>query len=813
MKLSNEDKQLFDTNIYRLFEGYQIESNVIFIYDQVENIIDSPNINSFDKILFSLCLLAYQSIFKVNVILSVRDTYLYKLVGFLKNLPRLFSEIFSLTGISHDACNDLFEYCSKKSGIIFDEKLRTHIFRDLSINREVNPLELQLVCSAVFDEIVGKEITGFDAYERLGRVDGIYGSFLDKKLVAFPAYQRGELLKVLKFLCGTKGTTRCVNLSDLVSQLEGYDQGYVNELIDSLIGVKLVLPVKKSAYMLCHDAMIEIVKSRYLAADRIQGVHDLVAEGVTQWVRYDIFMGKDRLEVVEPWINEIELTVVETIFLALSLKECGSRSENRDIIRRFKNIPFDKIANIFIKHLLEHNRKYLKKAEVFMFLIHNSLESFEYLYDYFKKGSIDKNLFDADIYSLVKESMPSKIKKHIFKLISDINVRVNIRWGFLKYSLNFFPEEISTILHKLTSDPEVLIRSAVYAGMVYCFQPKQLFDYGRLALEDEEVLVKLQGISLLGKSKTSEARELLIGMLNHSDARLRKRAIIALGFFGDSSTVDAISKCSDDPNSFVRESVFEVLGEHVDEKYINVYIEGLSDSISYVRESACYCVGKIASKNVESALSTLLNDTASNVREAAFIALQRQEATVSRNNLIESLVDGNTSTKIKAIERLSYFDSDEVVNLLIDFIDNDESQDARDAAISALGNMKQASAVQALHKCLNEFSGLSLCNVIVALQNIGEPSSAEELIKFVYHPDEDIRERVVYALSELGGETAIGGLIECLDDFSNIIRVRAIYGLGRLRAERAADRIRNIIHVEDLETKRAIQYFNDEIKG
>jgi len=246
------------------------------------------------------------------------------------------------------------------------------------------------------------------------------------------------------------------------------------------------------------------------------------------------------------------------------------------------------------------------------------------------------------------------------------------------------------------------------------------------ALKDKQWVVRRSAAEALGKLKDPRAVEPLIKALKDKDSGVRRSAAEALGKLKDPRAVEPLIGALKDEYPLVRWSVAEALGELRDPRAVEPLIKALKDK--YWRESAAKALEKINPKwrETEEAkkwVPVFISDLKSKslgIREAAVYALGELKDPRAVEPLIEALKDKDSGVRRSVAE--------------------------------ALGKLKDPRAVEPLIGALKDEDWYGRESVAEALGELGDPRAVEPLIKALKDKDLTVRHYAAEALRKITGQ-------------------------------------------------------------
>jgi HEAT repeat protein/beta-lactamase regulating signal transducer with metallopeptidase domain len=147
------------------------------------------------------------------------------------------------------------------------------------------------------------------------------------------------------------------------------------------------------------------------------------------------------------------------------------------------------------------------------------------------------------------------------------------------------------------------------------------------ALEDEDVYVRDEAITALGRLGDKRAVEPLIVLLRDQNVYIRDNAITALGQIGDRRAVEPLIATLQDRNVYIRDNAITALGGLRDPRAVAPLVALLKDGNVYIRDNAAEALGRIGDARAVEPLKEALSDENWYVRETVAKSLAR----LSRN--------------------------------------------------------------------------------------------------------------------------------------------------------------------------------------
>jgi cyclophilin family peptidyl-prolyl cis-trans isomerase/HEAT repeat protein len=290
----------------------------------------------------------------------------------------------------------------------------------------------------------------------------------------------------------------------------------------------------------------------------------------------------------------------------------------------------------------------------------------------------------------------------------------------------------------------------------------------------------------------------LLQLLQDSEARIRRRAALAVGHVGLADGVPPLLKLLGDDDAEVRQMAAFALGLLHDPRARDPLVAVLDDPSPLVQGSAAEALGLIgdagAAEAVGRLVTTVVNsgaltsppgeeddarrDTPTAACRLGLFALVRLKA---YPQIAAAVLDSRGEPRVHwwpvafALQRLE--DRRAVPALLT--LAKDNNPYARAFAVKGLGAARESSAMPILMPLLSSGERSVLMETIRAIGRIGDPAGAEALLKIVHDPASDPQARLE-AVQALGGvrSRSVPGvmdtLLDTLSDPSPPMRVAAL---------------------------------------
>jgi len=287
-------------------------------------------------------------------------------------------------------------------------------------------------------------------------------------------------------------------------------------------------------------------------------------------------------------------------------------------------------------------------------------------------------------------------------------------------------------------------------------------------LSDQEARIRRRAALAIGRVGLAEGVAPLVAILNDPEVEVRQVAAFALGLIGDKSAREPLVRLLTDQSPLVQGSAAEALGLVGD-------------------TAAADAVGRLLGQIVQSGAlaqtpgeeDDARRDTPAAAARLAIFALVRLKA---YPQLAAAVLDASAQPRVKwwpvafALQRLE--DARALPALLT--LARDQHPYARAFAVKGLGGLKDRSALPVLMPLLSSGERSVLIQTIRALGAIGDASAAEPLLKFIRDPQADphVRLEAVTAAGTIHTQDINDTLLDLLSDSSPPVRAAALRSLS-----------------------------------
>lgn len=285
-------------------------------------------------------------------------------------------------------------------------------------------------------------------------------------------------------------------------------------------------------------------------------------------------------------------------------------------------------------------------------------------------------------------------------------------------------------------------------------------------------IILIAGYFLIGRGSSKVRQQTTKSMPNHtSPLKLSAEIESELAKLAAAEKLKAVDQVVDSLESYPQEKQQIIRNFVIKEGIVQRYQTGLDDIDYKVRAISAERLGKIGGSGTADLLFKAMSDKNEEVRMSATSALKSMADPSIANFLVEALKDPYKWLPARTAEVL--------------------------VAIGREG-------VPVLHQALENNEPALKGYIIEILGEIGEPSSADHLIKILEDSNPNIRLQAAKALGKIGQASSIQPLAGLLEDSEVKVRVQAIRSLGLIGDPAAVNYLAPYLTVDDKAIRFAV---------
>jgi hypothetical protein len=176
----------------------------------------------------------------VRMIIGVRKDYFSDLVELEEEIDSVFRNHFHLPPMSREEASLAIAGPVAKvdSKVTYDPTLLGTLLDDLGRGGMQLPY-LQIVCSRLYEKRGGTDVIRLEAYEALGRIEGVLVNYLHQTLSQLPGEDRELARRILAALVTGEGTKQPLRFDELAGRI-GPEDGRLVGVLGRLVGARLL---------------------------------------------------------------------------------------------------------------------------------------------------------------------------------------------------------------------------------------------------------------------------------------------------------------------------------------------------------------------------------------------------------------------------------------------------------------------------------------------------------------------------------------------------------------------------------------------
>jgi HEAT repeat protein/beta-lactamase regulating signal transducer with metallopeptidase domain len=214
-----------------------------------------------------------------------------------------------------------------------------------------------------------------------------------------------------------------------------------------------------------------------------------------------------------------------------------------------------------------------------------------------------------------------------------------------------------------------------------------------------------------------------------------------------------------------------------------------------------------------SALAGALRDSDGEVRREAVSALGQIRAASAAGALAQALTDSDDEVRAKAAFALGELRSSAAVEPLGKALTADADPEVRQQAAFALGQIRAQASVAPLVTALGDKEAEVRQQAAFALGQIRAAEGVEGLTAALRDSSAEVRQQAVFALGQIRDRRAVPGLGTALQDKDAEVRQQAAFALGQLRVAEAAPALTQALKDSETEVRQQAVFALGQIRS
>jgi WD40 repeat protein len=279
------------------------------LLDQFEEFFNLLDKNEREPFLESLADCLNDPSLKVRWVLALRAEALSDLAELEAFGIAPFKNMYRLNRLNRAEAQEAIIEPAKRYKIKFEKELIDHILDSLNTNGEVTPTQLQLVCSALTDDLPADQTLTLRYYiDHEGDTEGILRDYLKRQLEHLPAEEQAPAWKVLRALITADRLRDLKTYDELVEELRlsGVSKEQIDLVLARLVERRLLAtkPSTTETFELAHDYLVKEIELDPQEQAR-KAAQELLDDETRNYKRHKTLLAAERLAVIEPYRNEL----------------------------------------------------------------------------------------------------------------------------------------------------------------------------------------------------------------------------------------------------------------------------------------------------------------------------------------------------------------------------------------------------------------------------------------------------------------------------------------------------------------------------
>jgi WD40 repeat protein len=312
--------------------------NLYLLLDQFEEFFNLLTKEERQPFLKSLTDCLNDSSLKVRWVLALRAEALSDLAELESFGITPFKNTYRLNRLSRAEAQVAIIEPAQRYGITFEQTLIDHIVETLTLNNEVTPTHLQLVCSALTDDLPEDKLLTLAYYtEHEGGTEGILRDYLKRQLEHLPNEEQVPAWKVLRALITADRRRAVKTYDEIVAELKlsGVSREQIDTILVRLVERRLLAtqPTATETFELAHDYLVKEIELDPQEQAR-KAAQELLDQEVRTYNRYKTLISPEHLTVIEPYRTQLNLSPLANGVLVMSIVERERQKQARERLTR-----------------------------------------------------------------------------------------------------------------------------------------------------------------------------------------------------------------------------------------------------------------------------------------------------------------------------------------------------------------------------------------------------------------------------------------------------------------------------------------------
>ena len=309
-------------------------------------------------------------------------------------------------------------------------------------------------------------------------------------------------------------------------------------------------------------------------------------------------------------------------------------------------------------------------------------------------------------------------------------------------------------------------------------------------LADSDPTIRSNAVLKVGESKSKEAVDPLIGMLNDPDESVRVNVIRALSDIGDRKAVPALIPMAADRLSTVRMAAFQALGALGDPRAVAALERGLYDDDETLRVVAARSLGIVPGpESLDVLIRVALQDQSDRVRGHVVKVVGERRVREAVPKLESALAAESEFVRANAASVLGEVADRSSVPVLVRSLD-DPFWKVRCLASHSIAKIAPDDAdarAAIVTRLQTETTPMARVDLAWSAAAMGDRSQLEVVRSLLFKGEpEDVRAEAAIALGELGDRSDLRVLERAMSDRKGMVRARVADAIDKIKGVKSS---------------------------
>jgi HEAT repeat protein len=255
-------------------------------------------------------------------------------------------------------------------------------------------------------------------------------------------------------------------------------------------------------------------------------------------------------------------------------------------------------------------------------------------------------------------------------------------------------------------------------------------------------------------------------------------------------------------NPYHKRFICDVASEVASPELNDILERFIEDEDGHVRAAAAIGISRIGNLGAIRKIRNLLRDPYVDVQEAALKALGNMKDGIDVNDVLMDINTKNPVLRRNIVLLLGELGQAKTVSVL-GFMLKDEDFSVRRAVITALSKIKTHESFRHISQALTDEDTDIRMAAVLSLGMTGDGSYVDDLLILLKDTEDMVKVSAAKALGTLGESSAVPALIRLLSDENGFVVTAAIDAIGKLGGEAAKEALRRMLPSNDREIRRS----------